>query len=92
MIQRDQFSRDFITDPIGAVNRIVAKAKPIDAAIILLPYLAMRCSYAQRNLVFNAFLEFASRKCVMDAAQIVYSSSHDERVLGVAADLMEHLV
>jgi hypothetical protein len=91
---RCAFERRFGEDPISAVHGLTRDVLRQDvpaaeAAGLLLPYL-VKASYAQRNLVFNALMDFAKPQDLLCAALAVQERGGDRRILGIVADLLEH--
>lgn len=91
---RSAFARRFRDDAISAVKRLTQdvvrrRVAAEEAASLLLPYL-VKSSYAQRNLVCNALIEFATPQDLLFAALAVHERDRDPRVLQIAAELLEH--
>jgi hypothetical protein len=70
-------------------NVLLRRANAEVAAGLLLPYL-IKASYAQQNLVFSAFMDFATPQDILFAALAVAKHDRDSRALLVAAELLEH--
>jgi hypothetical protein len=92
--RRSAFAGRFRDDPVSAVNGmtrdvLLRRMDAEEAAGLLLPYL-VRASYGQRNLVFNALMEFARPQDLVFASLAVYERDRDPRVLETAAELLQH--
>lgn len=92
--RREPFAQLFRDDAIAAVEELAQdvlrrRVDADDAVSVLLPYL-IKASPAQRNLVFNALMDFATSRDILFGALTASERDPDQRVLRVAAELLEH--